>query len=101
MERGLARVTFRRRHRDVVVEVPFGTILLDAALGAGLPLASSCGGEGACKACLVQVLGGAEHLSPPTQREHDALATACCAADERLACAARVSGEVTVTTSYW
>ena len=84
-----------------MVEVPVGTSLLDAALGAGLPLASSCAGEGACKACLVQVLGGAGRLSPPSERERAALAAARCAADERLACAARVYGDVTVTTSYW
>jgi ferredoxin len=97
----MPRVTFRRRRPDVVIEVPVGTSLLEAALGAALPLASSCGGEGACKACRIQVLFGADHLSAPTERERDALTAARCPADERLACAARVTGDVTVTTSYW
>ena len=74
-----------------------GASLLRAALRARLPLASSCRGSGACQACLVRVLQGAEHLSAPSSRE----LAAGIQGDERLACMARVHGPVTITTYYW
>jgi ferredoxin len=97
----MPRVTFQRQGGARVVTVAIGQDLLRAALGAGLPLASSCGGEGACKACRVEVLAGASALSPPTERERRALESAGAAPTERLACAAQLFGDVTVTTSYW
>jgi ferredoxin len=75
--------------------------VLDAARRAGAPLGNSCGGIGICGRCRIQVVAGAENLSPPTALE-------LCTADrrrftegERLACMAVVSGSCTVTTSYW
>ena len=85
----------------MTVEVPEGQDVLRAAIGAGVPLANSCGGEGECKACRIEVLAGADHLSAVDLRERHALDAARCTPQERLACAARVLGNVTVTTSYW
>jgi 2Fe-2S ferredoxin len=97
----MPRIRFVRRNGDVVVTAPVGTDLLRAALDAEVGLASSCGGEGTCKACRVEVLSGAERLSAPTERERGALAAAKSAPNERLACAARLMGDVEITTSYW
>jgi ferredoxin len=94
-------VRFQRRNGEVAVDAAEGQDVLHAALGASLPLASSCGGEGACKACRIEVLVGADRLSPPTERERAALDAAACGPNERLACAARILGDVTITTSYW
>jgi 2Fe-2S ferredoxin len=97
----MARVEFRRRAPSLSVEVGAGQSVLDAARRAGLPMASACGGEGVCKACRVEVLAGAEHLSPADARERRALERAGGAPDERLACRACVLGDVLVTTPYW
>jgi ferredoxin len=83
------------------VPVPAGTSLLAAAQLAGLPLGSSCRGEGACGWCRVRVLEGSERLSAPSARERALLVKLQAAASERLACQALVLGEVTLTTSYW
>lgn len=39
--------------------------LLDAVRAARLPLGQSCRGEGVCRSCAVDVLGGAAELPPP------------------------------------
>jgi uncharacterized 2Fe-2S/4Fe-4S cluster protein (DUF4445 family) len=41
-----------------VIEVPPGTLLIDAARLAGVLIDLSCGGKGTCGKCLVQVTGG-------------------------------------------
>ncbi len=97
----MARIVFRRRGPTVAIDAPVGQQLLAAAIEAGLPLANACGGEGVCKACRVEVLAGGERLSPVGHREQTALGAARAAPHERLACEARVLGDVTVTTSYW
>ena len=43
---------------DVTIDVPPGTSLLDAASQAQLPLRATCGGEGTCGDCTLQILSG-------------------------------------------
>lgn len=69
-----------------------GESLLDASEDAGCPLDSDCGGVAACNACRVQVLEGAENLSPRSFEEDPFLD----ADDQRLGCQARVLGDVRV-----
>ncbi len=78
-----------------------GTTIWTAALEGGMPLASSCGGEGVCRACRVRVIDGAEHLTQPDPLERAAAQKDGFRADERLACLARIQGPVVITTSYW
>jgi ferredoxin len=75
--------------------------VLDVARRAGVPLGNSCGGIGICGRCKVQVLRGAETLTPPTQIESRWAAAKGFEIDERMACQAVVRGEVEVTTGYW
>lgn len=83
-------------------QVPQGTTILAAARGAGVPLGSSCDGEGACGWCRVTVLSGAEALSAIDEVERRLLERIRASGAERLACQARVRGAtVVVTTTYW
>jgi len=75
--------------------------LLDVARRAGVPLGNSCGGVGVCTRCRVQVLSGAEHLTPATAIEVRFGTTHGFASDERMACQAVVEGDCEVTTTYW
>jgi len=43
---------------NISVEVPAGTLLWDAIKKEGLPLKASCGGEGTCGDCIVQIKEG-------------------------------------------
>ena len=52
--------------------------------------------EADCGICLVRVLQGADNLSAVTKREDDFLKAMRCDPEERLACQARVFGDVTL-----
>jgi len=78
--------------------------LLRRLLAAGLPVASSCSGSGACGKCVVRVLEGAQALSPPDEHEREVLQKNCAAAGERLSCRCRVrdaTASIRVATGYW
>ena len=73
--------------------------LLDVARRVGAPLANSCGGVGVCARCKVRVVAGAENLSPPTSIE--VRFSKGFEEGERMACQAVVTGDCSVTTTYW
>ena len=75
--------------------------VLDVARRAAVPLGNSCGGVGVCTRCRVTVVSGAENLTPPTKIELRFGAARGFGKDERMACQAVVTGECTVTTTYW
>lgn len=81
--------------------VPAGTRLLDAARGAGLPLASGCGAHGLCGRCAVEIASGGESLEPARAPEREALHRNRQDPHMRLACCVRVTADLTVRTSYW
>ncbi len=93
------RVTFTPLNRAADT-LPDETVL-DAARRSGAPLGNSCGGVGVCARCRVQVVAGADPLSPPTVIESRASLQHRFASDERLACQAVVTGDCSVTTTYW
>ncbi len=75
-------------------EVANGTSLLDALTSLGIHLTAPCGGEGTCGKCRVRARGA---LSPITDSERHQLGARSAAAGFRLACQARVQGDVHVT----
>ena len=81
-------------------EVVSGTILRTAIqsskseLYRGMDKMTNCGGVGQCKACAVEVLEGADNLSPRTAAEEKILAKK--GPSFRLACQAFVNGDVKV-----
>ena len=84
--------------------VPLGTsaaakdneTILDVARRAAAPLGNSCGGVGVCARCKVRVIKG--ELSAPTTME---LRFGNLDEGERLACQAVVTGDCSITTTYW
>ena len=55
--------------------------------------------DGACGACMIRVIEGAEHLSPMKDDERDFLETMAAEPNERLACQCKVLGDVKVEVS--
>jgi len=92
----------RTRRADLVLR---GTgTLMSRCLAGGLPVASACSGRGACAKCLVTVLEGAAHLTPPRPHESRTLGRNGAGPGQRLSCQCRVtdpSVTVVVTTGYW
>jgi len=79
------------------VEVPEGTILLDAALNNNIRIDHNCGGNCACSTCHVIVEDGFETLNEITEDEDDMLDEAESAADtSRLACQCRITAGLVV-----
>jgi ferredoxin len=95
-------ITARTHRRDFQV---FGSgTLLEACQAAGLPVASSCLGRGACGKCLMTILAGQEHLAPPSERELVVLKRNLAEPGQRLGCQCPMPGEpnpVLLTTGYW
>jgi len=95
----MVSVRFRPSRAEVHVEA--GTTLHAAVLRAGLPIASACGADGLCARCGLEVIVGRECLSPETADEQRAKQRNRIEPALRLACQARVEGDVEVTAAYW
>jgi ferredoxin, 2Fe-2S len=74
---------------------------MQALLAAGLPVASSCGGDGVCAKCRVEIIEGGGGLSPRTNLELSLSDRHQIPANERISCQATVEGDITVDTGYW
>jgi len=86
---------------EIEVVAPAGTTLLDAALGAGLPVARSCGADGVCARCGLRIVEGADSLSPEAPDETRIKQRNRIDAELRLACRAKIHGDVVATAQYW
>lgn len=89
----MAKVTFKPVGQTF--EVAAGTTILVAAIQNGLKLRHDCT-EAICGTDRVKVLSGKEQLSEKTDNEELTLEMMNAGADERLACVARIVGDVTV-----
>ncbi|MFM8314076.1 MAG: 2Fe-2S iron-sulfur cluster-binding protein [Deltaproteobacteria bacterium] len=83
------------------LEVESGTLLFEAALRAGLPVASSCKADNVCGRCNMQVIKGVENLSTQSDIELKLLRRDKNPETDRISCMTRVLGDCTVTTRYW
>jgi 2Fe-2S ferredoxin len=85
--------------KQMTIDVEPGANLMNALLNAGLPVASSCHGDGICSMCRVRLTGDA--VNPPVEFEINSMKRNKCAPDERLSCQVEVRGDLTVQTKYW
>lgn len=83
------------------LDVAAGTVLMKALLDAGLPVASSCHGDGVCAKCRITVLEGLENLSQITGVEAILRDRLRIAKDVRISCQTQVLGDIKIDTAYW
>ena len=88
----MPRVTFLPG--GVSGEFAFKTDLLTAATALGVYVRTSCIGDGRCHECLVAIESGAQNLSPILEDEIGSIPRR----GLRLACRAKVKGDVVVRT---
>jgi adenylate cyclase len=81
--------------RAVPVADP-GMTILDVSIAHKVPHLRECGGHGRCTTCRVRIREGLQNLSPRSTREVQVADTLRWDASTRLACQARVTGDVTV-----
>jgi 2Fe-2S ferredoxin len=98
----MPRVTFMVTNAPPrVIDVRSRATLLRAATCAGMPIGRSCRGVAVCAACRVFLLDGRDAVEPMDELEARLAARIPLVEHERYACCARITGDVTVTTSYW
>jgi uncharacterized 2Fe-2S/4Fe-4S cluster protein (DUF4445 family) len=90
----MPKVTAIYGEKEATVEVAAGTLIGEAIVATGLPLEQPCAGRGTCGKCKILVETG---LAPPDEVEFENLTPGETAVGNRLACRARVTGDVTVT----
>ncbi|MDX2084523.1 MAG: 2Fe-2S iron-sulfur cluster-binding protein [Candidatus Melainabacteria bacterium] len=91
----MPKVTFLPSGQQV--EIDTTTTLREASYLVNVDVHDRCGGLGACCNCVVTVVSGAEHIGPKTVVEE---AVFYLAADDRLSCQCRITGDVVVKTSH-
>lgn len=99
------RNRYERRHQSIrvfypggrQVRAPIGFTVLEVSRFGGIPHASVCGGRGRCSTCRVRVESGLQDLPQPSPAEAAVLKRVGAAADVRLACQLRPTGDLTVT----
>jgi ferredoxin len=89
----MPKVTFMPQGQSF--EVAPGSTILVSAIQNGLQLRHDCT-EAICGTDRVKILSGGEHLSEKTDNEELTLEMMNAAPEDRLACVARVMGDVTI-----
>lgn len=83
------------------IQVAPGANLMKSLLAAGLPVASSCNGDGICAKCRIHVLEGLENLSPPNAAEEILRERLKIPKNQRISCQTQLRGDIVIDTSYW
>lgn len=95
-----ARIRFSKAHREPI-EVDLGSNLMAVLLDRGVPVASSCNGDGVCAKCRIQIKSGAEHLSPANETELHLQDRESLKSGTRFSCQVTVLGDIEIDTPYW
>jgi 2Fe-2S ferredoxin len=96
----VSKIKFAKNYDPI--EAPAGKVLMQHLIEAGLPIASSCGGNGICGKCKVNVILGADKLSKMTEEERLCLERNLGHPDtQRLSCQCEISGDILIDTDYW
>ena len=92
-------IRFVKKHAEIQVES--GANLMEQLLLAGLPVASSCHGDGICGKCRIHIVAGAENLSKINSVEELLRDRLQVPKEYRISCQTQVRGDVVIDTSYW
>jgi ferredoxin len=84
-----------------IARVPAGTTLLNAARQAVLPVASACGEHQLCALCGLEIIEGAETLSPEPDEEAHIKELNRIDEKLRLSCQLEITGNLVVRAQYW
>lgn len=85
--------------KNLFLEVKSGAPLMESLLAAGVPVASSCLGDGICGKCRVHLVG--KSMAVPTPLEIETLKRNAADANERLSCQIKIFDDIEVKTNYW
>lgn len=80
------------------LEAPANARLMGLVRQAGRPIGASCRGRGICVACRLRVNGP---MQPPDEAERRLLMQIEEPGEWRIACLARIAGDVQIRADYW
>ncbi|HEX8037793.1 MAG TPA: 2Fe-2S iron-sulfur cluster-binding protein [Chryseosolibacter sp.] len=92
----MARIMIENLFKKTLEAADHSKTLLQHFHDHGMDWMHACGGKGRCTTCRVIVRDGADHFQPMTVAEHTYRRMGALAADERLACQARIRGDVSL-----
>lgn len=95
----MPRISFVKNKAPI--DIPEGIVLMEALLAHGVPVASSCKGDGICGKCRMRIVEGGEFLAETSAAERSVLEKNLAGADQRLSCQVQVFGDLKVDTGYW
>ncbi len=95
----MPKIRFAKSQKEI--EVPMGANLFEVLNENGIPVASSCGGEGVCIRCMVKIIEGKENLSPEEDLEIDMKEIHDVTGPMRMSCQTRILGDIVIDTDYW
>jgi len=95
VERGRGRL-ISIRYPQQTIRVPRGWTVLEASRSHHIAHQSTCGGQGRCSTCRVQVVAGLAHCPPPSAAERATLARIGASDATRLACQLRPQADIDV-----
>ncbi len=83
------------------IQVEKGSLLMKVLLENGIPVASSCNGDGVCRKCVILIVKGCENLAPPNEHEAHLIDRDQLSLNQRISCQTIVLGDITVDAAYW
>ena len=92
----MARIMIENMSKMSLMATDHSRTLLKHFQDHGLDWMHACGGKGKCTTCRVIVLEGGENFQPVTNAEIAYRQMGALRIDERLACQARITGDVRV-----
>ena len=95
----MPQILIPKFNKSLVVEQ--GANLMDELLKAGLPVASSCDGDGVCGKCRIKILKGAENLGKRNEIEIFLMEQNSYSTEFRISCQTQVLGDIEVDATYW
>jgi 2Fe-2S ferredoxin len=95
----MPRISFQKDRPPI--EVENGANLMKSLLEAGLPVASSCDGDGVCAKCRIQIIEGGENLSEEGDLELFLKEKNKIAKEFRISCQTAIHGDIKISASYW
>lgn len=93
------KITFLKN--NTVLNVDSDENLMARLRTAGIPVGSSCDGDGICGKCALDIIEGAARLHELTEREQALAQEHNLSRDKRLSCQVRVSSDIKIDAAYW
>jgi 2Fe-2S ferredoxin len=92
-------IRFVKKYPEIQVES--GANLMEKLLMAGLPVASSCHGDGICGKCRIRIITGVENLSKIGSVEQLVRDRLNVPREYRISCQTQILGDILIDTAYW